>query len=87
MMPARNPTSAVINFIGVVPEHRGRGYVDDLLAEGTATLHAAGAERARADTDTRNLPVAAAFGRAGYAKFAKSREYGVKLGPRGAKVG
>jgi ribosomal protein S18 acetylase RimI-like enzyme len=54
-MPARNATSAVINFIGVVPEHRGKGYVDDLLAEGTATLHAAGAERVRADTDTRNL--------------------------------
>jgi RimJ/RimL family protein N-acetyltransferase len=87
VMPARNATSAVINFIGVVPEHRGKGYVDDLLAEGTATLHAAGAERVRADTDTRNLPMAAAFGRAGYAEFAKRREYGVKLAPQGAKVG
>jgi ribosomal protein S18 acetylase RimI-like enzyme len=87
VMPARNPTSAVINFIGVVPEHRGRRYVDDLLAEGTAALHAAGAEYVRADTDTRNLPMTAAVGRAGYAEFAKSREYGVKLAPLGAKVG
>jgi RimJ/RimL family protein N-acetyltransferase len=87
VMPARNATSAVINFMGVVPEHRGKGYVDDLLAEGTAALHAAGAERVRADTDTRNLPMAAAFGRAGYAEFAKRREYGVKLAPQGAKVG
>ena len=87
MMPARNPTSAVINFIGVVLEHRGRGYVDDVLAEGTDALHAAGAKFVRADTDTRNLPMAAAFGRAGYAEFAKRREYGVKLAPLGAKVG
>ena len=86
-MTARNPTPAVINFIGVVPEHRGRGYVDDLLAEGTAALHAAGAEYVRADTDTRNLPMAAAFGRAGYAEFAQRREYGTKLAPLGAKVG
>jgi ribosomal protein S18 acetylase RimI-like enzyme len=87
VMPARNPTSAVINYIGVVPEHRGRGYVDDLLVEGTAALHAAGAEHVRADTDTRNLPMAAAFRRAGYAEFAKRREYGVKLAPPGATVG
>ena len=84
VMPARNPTSAVINYIGVVPEHRGRAYVDDLLAAGTAALHAAGAERVRADTDTHNLPMAAAFRRAGYAEFAKRREYGVKLAPTGA---
>ena len=77
----------MINFIGVVPEHRGRGYVDDLLAEGTAALHAAGAERVRADTDTRNLPMALAFRRAGYVEFAKRREYGVRLAPPGATVG
>jgi RimJ/RimL family protein N-acetyltransferase len=87
VMPARNPTSAVINYIGVVPEHRGRGYVDDLLAEGTAALLDAGAERVRADTDTQNRPMAAAFRRAGYEEFAKRREYGVKLAPLGATVG
>jgi len=84
VMPARNPTSAVINYIGVVPEHRGMGYVDDLLAEGAAALYAAGADHVRADTDTRNLPMAAAFRRAGYAEFARRREYGVKLAPVGA---
>jgi ribosomal protein S18 acetylase RimI-like enzyme len=83
VMPARNPTSAVINYIGVVPEHRGRGYVDDLLAEGTASLNADGADSIRADTDTRNAPMAAAFERAGYAEFARRREYGVKLAPLG----
>ena len=83
VMPARNPTSAVINYIGVVREHRGKGYVDDLLATGTAALHAAGAERVRADTDTRNLPMAAAFRRAGYAEFAGRREYGARLASLG----
>ena len=65
----------------------GDARVDDLLAEGTAALHAAGAESVRADTDTRNAPMAAAFRRAGYEEFAKRREYGVKLAPLGAKVG
>ncbi len=87
VMPAKNPTSAVINYIGVVPEHRGRGYVNDLLEAGTAALRSSGAERILADTDTRNLPMALAFRRAGYAEFAKRREYGVRLAPLGAAGG
>jgi RimJ/RimL family protein N-acetyltransferase len=79
IMASKNPTSPVIGYIGVVPEQRGRGYVDDLLAMGTETLRAAGAEQVRADTDTRNAPMAAAFRRAGYSEFAKRREYGADL--------
>lgn len=78
-MPARNPTSPVIDYIGVVPEHRGEGYVDDLLARGAETLLSAGAERIRADTDTANTPMADAFRRAGYAEFAARREYEADL--------
>jgi len=52
-----------------------------------AALHAAGAEYVRADTDAQNLPMAAAFRRAGYAEFAKRREYGVKLAPLEKSVG
>jgi ribosomal protein S18 acetylase RimI-like enzyme len=66
VMPSRNYDSWVIAYLGVLPEHRGRGYVDDLLAEGTAVLAAQGADRIRADTDTTNIPMAAAFARAGY---------------------
>lgn len=66
VMPSRNYQCAVIAYIGVVPEHRGRGYVDDLLAEGTAVLAAEGAELIRADTDADNAPMAASFARAGY---------------------
>ena len=79
IMPARNPTSPVIDYIGVVPERRGEGYVDDLLARGAATLLEAGAEQIRADTDTANVPMAAAFRRAGYAEFAKRCEYEANL--------
>jgi RimJ/RimL family protein N-acetyltransferase len=79
IMPARNPTSPVIDYIGVVPERRGEGYVDDLLARGAATLLKAGADLLRADTDTANVPMAAAFRRAGYAEFAKRCEYEVNL--------
>lgn len=55
-----------IGYIGVLAEHRGNGYVDDLLARGTSTLLAAGAGHVIAGTDVANVPMAAAFARAGY---------------------
>jgi len=80
VMPAEPPGFLTIFYIGVVPEMRGRGYVDDLLATGTATLLAVRAKRRnekplRADTDVSNAPMAAAFERAGWARFAGRREY------------
>jgi RimJ/RimL family protein N-acetyltransferase len=71
VMPSRNYEAAAIGYIGVVAEHRGHGYVDDLLAEGTALLAAEGADLIRADTDTGNAPMAAAFARAGYRVVAR----------------
>ncbi len=50
----------------MVPELRGRGYVDDVLAEITRVQVEAGAELITATTDTDNAPMAAAFARAGY---------------------
>jgi RimJ/RimL family protein N-acetyltransferase len=66
VLPSRNYQSAVIGFVGVLPEHRGRGYAADLLAEGTAVLAAQGEDRIVADTDTGNVPMHAAFERSGY---------------------
>jgi RimJ/RimL family protein N-acetyltransferase len=66
VMPSRNYQSFVIGYVGVVPEHRGRGYAGDLVAEGTSVLVAQGADRVVADTDTGNRPMASAFERAGY---------------------
>jgi ribosomal protein S18 acetylase RimI-like enzyme len=70
VMPAEPPGFLTLFYIGVVPEMRGRGCVDDLLAAGIATLLDArtegGTEKPlRADTDVANAPMAAAFGRDG----------------------
>lgn len=55
----------VINYIGVVPERRGTGLVDDLLARGTwRASH--GTERIVAETDERNRPMRDALLRHGY---------------------
>lgn len=86
VMPAEPPGFLTVFYVGVVPEMRGRGYVDDLLAAGTATLlEARRGERSdkplRADTDVANVPMAAAFERAGWARFAGRREYVVRLAP------
>lgn len=84
VMPAAPPGFLTLFYVGVVTEMRGRGYVDDLLTAGTATLLDARAkgrdEKAlRADTDVTNAPMAAAFERAGWARFAKRRAFSVDL--------
>jgi len=84
VMPAEPPGFLTIFYVGVVPAMRGRGYVDDLLASGTATLLEArnrgGNEKPlRADTDVANAPMAAAFERTGWARFAGRHEYIVDL--------
>lgn len=71
-VPSRNPGSHVVGYLGVLPEHRGHGHVDDLLAETTRLLaEDAGADVVRADTDLPNRPMAAAFERLGYRLFAR----------------
>jgi RimJ/RimL family protein N-acetyltransferase len=79
IVPAHNPTVAVIDYIGVVPRFRGHGYVDDLLAHGTTSLFHAGFTTIRADTDVSNVPMANAFRRAGYQQFATRHEFEITL--------
>ena len=69
VIPARNDYNPIIAYIGVLPPHRGRGYVDELLAEGSRILAANNAPRIRASTDLANVPMANAFQRAGYAVY------------------
>ena len=64
--PARNEYNPVIGYLAVVPEHRGNGYINDILAEGTRFLAGLGVPRIRAATDVGNTPMADAFLRAGY---------------------
>ncbi|MFG3112435.1 GNAT family N-acetyltransferase [Streptomyces tendae] len=65
-IPAHNPSGPCVGFIGVLPEHRGRGYAYDLLAECTHFLAERGAEFVAAATDLGNHPMAANFAKAGY---------------------
>jgi RimJ/RimL family protein N-acetyltransferase len=69
VIPARNSYHPIIAYIGVLPAHRGNGYIDDLLAEGTRILAAHDVPRTRAATDLGNVPMARAFQRAGYVNF------------------
>jgi RimJ/RimL family protein N-acetyltransferase len=74
-MPTRNPSVGTIGYIGVVPEMRGHGYINDLLAQATSVLLRAGYSAIRADTDVANFPMANAFLRGGYDEFATRLEY------------
>jgi RimJ/RimL family protein N-acetyltransferase len=66
VIPAHNGYHPIIAYLGVVPAHRGRGYIHDVLAAGTRLLAAQHVPRIRAATDVGNAPMAAAFARAGY---------------------
>jgi RimJ/RimL family protein N-acetyltransferase len=65
-IPSATPYHRNVGYLGVVPEQRGHGYVDDLLGEITRFHVAAGADCITATTDRANTPMAAAFDRAGY---------------------
>ncbi len=69
ILPNRNTYGAVVGYLGVVPGMRGRGYIDDLVAETTLFHAGRGEPRIMATTDTTNLPMAAAFERAGYRAY------------------
>ncbi|MFD9724172.1 GNAT family N-acetyltransferase [Streptomyces sp. NPDC059072] len=65
-IPSATPYHRNVGYLGVVPEQRGRGLIDEILAEITRFHASEGAERITATTDTVNAPMAAAFDRAGY---------------------
>lgn len=78
-LPARNPTVAVIGFVGVSPRHRGKGYGASVVVRGTRILAAAGAEVIRGDCDTANMAMVRGFERSGYSNFANRKEYSKQL--------
>ncbi|MFJ9408265.1 GNAT family N-acetyltransferase [Streptomyces sp. NPDC101393] len=65
-IPSRTPYNPNVGYLGVVPEFRGQGHIDEILAEITRFHADNGAQRITATTDTVNVPMAAAFDRAGY---------------------
>ncbi len=80
ILPTRNTDGAVVGYLGVVPGLRGRGCINDLVAQTTRFHAGRGEARIAATTDIANRPMAAAFGHAGY------RAYGIRYvlsGPPG----
>jgi ribosomal protein S18 acetylase RimI-like enzyme len=67
IIPTRTAYDASISYLGVLPEHRGRGYVNDLLAEMVHVHHDAGETRIVGTTDAANTPMRDAFARASFA--------------------
>lgn len=65
-IPSATPSNRNVGYLAVLPEHRGRGYVDEILAFITRFHAEQGASRITATTDAANPPMAAAFRRAGY---------------------
>ncbi len=72
VIPAHNSYGPIIAYLGVLPAHRGNGYIDEILAHGTQLLAAHHAPRIRASTDLDNAPMARAFTRAGWDNFERS---------------
>jgi ribosomal protein S18 acetylase RimI-like enzyme len=74
-MAAKNPSTAVIAYVGVVPEQRGRGLARVLVDRGTERLLEGGAGEIRGDCDQDNVGMVKAFERAGFRQFARRRTY------------
>lgn len=66
VLATRTAYDAAISYIAVLPQHRGRGVVDALLAEALRVHAAAGEARVVGTTDTENVPMRRAFERAGF---------------------
>lgn len=79
IMAAKNPTTAVIAYVGVVPDQRGRGLARELVRRGTERLLDGGAEEIRGDCDRDNVGMVKAFERSGYERFARRRTYKVAI--------
>jgi RimJ/RimL family protein N-acetyltransferase len=66
VIPAHNGYRPIIAYLGVVPAHRGNGYIGEILAEGMRVLAAEDVPVIGASTDLGNVPMARAFHRAGW---------------------
>jgi ribosomal protein S18 acetylase RimI-like enzyme len=79
IVAARNPGAAVIGYVGVVPEQRGRGLAEQLVRRGTEHLAGSGVAEIRGDCDAENVGMVKAFEREGYEQFARRRTFELAL--------
>jgi RimJ/RimL family protein N-acetyltransferase len=80
VMGARNQRQAVVAYVGVVPEQRGRGLATQLVGRATAQLLASGADEIGGDCDRDNVAMVKAFERAGFEQVARRRSYRRRVG-------
>jgi ribosomal protein S18 acetylase RimI-like enzyme len=64
--PRNSLREGTIFYLGVLPEHRGKGYGHELLAQATRVLRQVGVWRILCDTAACNRPMIAVFRAAGY---------------------
>jgi ribosomal protein S18 acetylase RimI-like enzyme len=83
VQPGQNESGPTIEWIGVVPEQRGRGYIHELLAGGMAVLSTAGADTIRADTHVRNRAMQRALRQAGFDRIGVRWWYEYSAAKRG----
>jgi GNAT superfamily N-acetyltransferase len=57
---------STITHVGVHPDHRGRGYIDDLLGAAAIATQQAGIHQGLSDVDVVNMPMITAMRRAGH---------------------
>jgi ribosomal protein S18 acetylase RimI-like enzyme len=69
VQPGLTESGATIEWIGVVPEQRGRGHVHELLAGGMAVLSEAGADTIRAETHVQNRAMQRALRQARFGRI------------------
>jgi GNAT superfamily N-acetyltransferase len=79
ILPTGSADMGTIGYVGVLPEHRGKGYVDALIAHAAHVLKTAQFSRIVADTDLSNKPMARAFERNGWACFGERLEWTKRL--------
>lgn len=66
VLPTRATEFVTLAYVGVVPEHRGHGYSEDLVVEALHVFTDAGHTLVVDATDVANVPMAATFDRIGY---------------------
>ena len=67
-----DPGVGTIDYIAVAPDHRGRGYVDQLLRLANRTARELGFAGMLSDTDVLNVPMMEAFRRIGHSSEARA---------------
>jgi ribosomal protein S18 acetylase RimI-like enzyme len=79
VLPTATADMGSIGYVGVLPSHRGKNFVDPLLHYASRKLGEAKFPRIVADTDFSNVPMSRAFERNGWVQFGERLEWSKRL--------